>query len=205
MANSPRLNFQRRFKASILKSPVTAINTTAARMDCGRLRNRSEKKSATNRVISAATKPDSGVRAPALSLTRDWDIPPLTGKPRPRPAIRFDAARARNSRFAAKRVPCFRANILPMAAVSTALSRKQAIARGSKSFRSLACRVGSPRVGRPSGTAPSNLTPRSPRFWTEASAMPATITTNATGLFFKKRLPSSNTSKAPAPSISDRG
>ena len=30
--------------------------------------------------------PDSGVRAPLSSLTSDWDMPPLTGNPRPSPA-----------------------------------------------------------------------------------------------------------------------
>ena len=30
-------------------------------------------------------RPDTGVRAPALSLTSDCDMPPLTGNPRPSP------------------------------------------------------------------------------------------------------------------------
>ena len=37
-------------------------------------------------VNTAAMNPDTGVRAPALSLTSDCDIPPLTGNPRPSPA-----------------------------------------------------------------------------------------------------------------------
>ena len=51
----------------------------------------------TNRMNSAANAPDSGVRAPLPSLTSDWDMPPLTGKPRPSPAVRLEAASAKNS------------------------------------------------------------------------------------------------------------
>ena len=40
----------------------------------------------TTSVNTAAMSPDTGVRAPALSLTSDCDIPPLTGNPRPSPA-----------------------------------------------------------------------------------------------------------------------
>ncbi len=52
-------------------------------------------------------RPDSGVRAPALSLTTDCDMPPLTGNPRPSPAS--------NCRRPARAVPgsrrtCWRAS-----------------------------------------------------------------------------------------------
>ena len=75
--------------------------------------------------------PESGVRAPLDSLTSDCDMPPLVGNPWPRPAARFAPARARNSWLLSSRYSCLRANIRPIAAVSTAPNRKQAIASGS--------------------------------------------------------------------------
>ena len=42
--------------------------------------------------MSAATRPESGVRAPAVSLTSDCDMPPLTGNPLPSPAARLARA-----------------------------------------------------------------------------------------------------------------
>ena len=58
--------------------------------------------------MTAETSPETTVRAPELSFTRDCDIPPLTGKPPPRPPARLAAASARNSGLASKRYPCFR-------------------------------------------------------------------------------------------------
>ena len=119
-----------------LKRPATATNTTAAKTGWGRARRRCEKNSTTTNMIPAAMPPDSGVRAPPPSLTSDCDIPPLTGKPRPNPAARLDAASARNSWLASSRPPCFAAKVRPIAAVSTAPSRKHANARGNNSFAS---------------------------------------------------------------------
>ena len=100
------------------------------------LPHRCEKNRTTIRMMPAASAFESGVRAPAPSLTSDCDMPPLMGKPPPTPAARFDAASARNSWLASKRPPCFATNILPMAAVSTAPRRKQAKASGRSSLRS---------------------------------------------------------------------
>ena len=65
-----------------------------------------EKKSTTIRIKTAARAVESGVFAPPSSLTSDCDVPPLTGKPPPSPANRFDAATARFSWFASNRPPC---------------------------------------------------------------------------------------------------
>jgi hypothetical protein len=75
----------------------------AARTGCGRLRRSPEKNSVTTRTRIAAKNPESEVLAPALSLTSDCDIPPLTGKPRPSPAARLAAASDRNSWLASSR------------------------------------------------------------------------------------------------------
>ena len=66
---------------SICTRPVTATRMIAASTGCGRSRSRPVKKTATSSVTSAATSPESGVRAPAVSFTSDCDIPPLIGKP----------------------------------------------------------------------------------------------------------------------------
>ena len=50
----------------------------------------------------AAMAPESGVRAPAPSLTTDCDMPPLIGNPWPNPAARLDAPSARNSWLASE-------------------------------------------------------------------------------------------------------
>ncbi len=102
-ANSVRLKRQMLRRASTWISPVTAISTTAARTGCGRVRNSPVKKSTTTSVMSAATSPESGVRAPAVSLTSDCDMPPLTGSPLPSPAMRLALPIARNSCVASSR------------------------------------------------------------------------------------------------------
>ena len=56
------------------------------------MRNSPVKKTTTPSVMSAATSPESGVRAPAVSLTSDCDMPPLTGSPLPSPASEIGAA-----------------------------------------------------------------------------------------------------------------
>ncbi len=83
--------------AAMSTRPVTAARTMAASTGCGRFRNSPDAKSATISMKRAAISPDSGVRAPALSLTSDCDMPPLTGNPRPSPAARFAAPIARIS------------------------------------------------------------------------------------------------------------
>ena len=109
----------------------------AASTGCGRFRSNPDAKSTTISVKTAAMRPDTGVRAPALSLTTDCDMPPLTGNPRPSPARRLPAPRASSSWFASNRFPCFWPNMRPMADVSTAPRTKLASAIGSSSFRSL--------------------------------------------------------------------
>ena len=99
---------------------MTAASTIAASTGCGRFRSRPDANSTTMSVKRAATSPESGVRAPALSLTSDCDMPPLTGNPRPSPDSRLPAPSARSSWLASKRLPCFCANMRPMADVSTA-------------------------------------------------------------------------------------
>ena len=134
--NSVRSLRRRCLSVETLNKPVTATNTIAASTGWGNAASRCEKKSTTTRMIPAAKAPESGVRAPPPSLTSDCDMPPLTGKPRPSPAARLDAASARNSWFASSRPPCLAVNMRPIAAVSTAPSRKQASASGSSSFKS---------------------------------------------------------------------
>ena len=95
--NSPRCNCQSRLSTFTFTRLATAMSTMAASTGCGRLRSRSVKKSATTRMMPAAIKPESGVRAPPLSLTSDCDMPPLIGKPWPRPEARLAPASARNS------------------------------------------------------------------------------------------------------------
>ncbi len=129
-ANSVRLKRQMLRSASTWMSPVTAISTTAARTGWGRSRNSPVKKSTTTSMMSAATSPESGVRAPPVSLTSDCDMPPLTGSPLPRPATRFALPIARNSCVASSRYPCLAENIRPIAVVSTAASTKHAMASG---------------------------------------------------------------------------
>ena len=133
--------------------------TMAASTGCGRFRNSPDAKSATISMQMAAISPDIGVRAPALSLTSDCDMPPLTGNPRPSPATRFAAPIASISRLASNRLVCFWENIRPIADVSTAARRKPASATGTRSFSSLRLTIGSPIDGRPRGTSPSSATP----------------------------------------------
>ena len=76
---------------------MTAASTIAASTGCGRLRSSPEAKTTTISVNAAAMRPDNGVRAPALSLTSDCDMPPLTGIPRPSPAKRLAAPSASSS------------------------------------------------------------------------------------------------------------
>ena len=119
-------------------------------------------------------RPDTGVRAPALSLTTDCDMPPLTGNPRPSPERRLPAPIASSSWFASNRLPCFWPNIRPMADVSTAARTKPASAIGISSFRSCRLTAGKPREGRPCGTSPSNATPCASRSMNRAASMPPT-------------------------------
>ena len=72
---------------------MTAASTMAASTGCGRFRSNPDAKSTTISVKTAATRPDTGVRAPALSLTSDCDMPPLTGNPRPSPASEIAGAK----------------------------------------------------------------------------------------------------------------
>ncbi len=78
-----------------LNKPITADEHDGCEY---RLRERSligRKERTTTKIISrAATSPESGVRAPPLSFTRDCDIPPLIGKPWPSPAMTFEAGNA---------------------------------------------------------------------------------------------------------------
>ena len=92
MANSARLKRQMCRSAATSTRLMTAARTIAASTGCGRFRSSPDAKSTTTSVKSAAMRPESGVRAPALSLTSDCDIPPLTGNPRPRPASRLRGA-----------------------------------------------------------------------------------------------------------------
>ena len=85
-----RLACQRCFKAENWKRLATAMRTTAASTGCGRALRRCDRNRITSRMKPAAIAPESGVCAPLPSFTSDWDMPPLTGKPRPRPAARFD-------------------------------------------------------------------------------------------------------------------
>ena len=71
-ANSERLNRQSLAIADGLTRPVTAASTIAASTGCGRSRSRPENATVMVSRISAAIKPDSGVRAPPDSLTNDW-------------------------------------------------------------------------------------------------------------------------------------
>ena len=52
--------------------------------------------------------PDNGVRAPPLSFTSDCDIPPLTGKPCPSPAMTFALAMPSNSWFGVEPIAVLR-------------------------------------------------------------------------------------------------
>ena len=79
--NSARLKRQSRRSSETLKSPPTAMSTIAASTGWGRSRRRPARKRVTTSMSPAATRPDTGVRAPPPSLTSDWDMPPLTGKP----------------------------------------------------------------------------------------------------------------------------
>src|SRR2546427_8743523 len=85
------------FKVESLSKLATATNTTAASTGCGKALRRWEKKRTTTRMKTAARAVESGVCAPPSSLTSDCDVPPLTGKPLPTPATRFDTASARFS------------------------------------------------------------------------------------------------------------
>ena len=136
MTNSRPSLRQRCLRADTLTRLATATNTTAANTGWGNALSSCEKKSTTTRMNTAAMAPDSGVRAPPPSLTTDCDMPPLTGKPWPNPAARLDAPSARNSWLASSRRSYLAANVRPMAAVSTAASRKHAKARGNIAFRS---------------------------------------------------------------------
>ena len=91
-ANSARLKRQMLRSASTWIRPVTAISTTAARTGCGSVRSSPVKNSTTTSVMSAATSPESGVRAPAVSLTSDCDMPPLTGQSAAEPGHEIGAA-----------------------------------------------------------------------------------------------------------------
>ena len=104
--NSERSLRQSSCRVESLSKLATATNTTAARTGCGSALNRCEKNRTTTRIKIAASAVESGVRAPAPSFTTDWDVPPLTGNPPPRPATRFAAARARFSWLASNRPPC---------------------------------------------------------------------------------------------------
>ena len=95
--NSERLKCQMCFRAAMSIRLMTAASTIAASTGCGRFRNSPEANSTTMSVKSAATSPDSGVRAPALSFTSDCDMPPLTGNPRPSPESRLPALSASSS------------------------------------------------------------------------------------------------------------
>ena len=76
---------------------MTAARTIAASTGCGRFRSSPDANSTTISMKSAAIRPDSGVRAPALSLTSDCDMPPLTGKPAAEPRDRLAAPMASSS------------------------------------------------------------------------------------------------------------
>ena len=202
MTNSRRSLRQRCLRADTLTRPITATNTTAANTGSGNADSSCEKKSTTTRTNPAAMAPDSGVRAPPPSLTTDCDMPPLIGNPWPNPEARLDTPSARNSWLASSRPPCLAANVRPMAAVSTAASRKHAKARGTISFRSSQRTAGRPRSGNPCGTSPSNFTPRSSSPRACEATMPATTTNNAIGSFLRKIFPSTRTTSAVPPMVS---
>ena len=95
--NSARSPRQSCFNVESLNKLATATNTTAASTGCGKALKRWDRNRTTTKMIPAANAPESGVCAPPPSLTRDCDMPPLIGKPRPIPAARFEAESARNS------------------------------------------------------------------------------------------------------------
>jgi len=181
---------------------MTAARTTAASTGCGRLRSRPEANSTTNSVNSAAIRPDSGVRAWALSLTSDCDMPPLTGKPRPRPADRFESPIASSSWFGSNRWPCFCPNIRPIADVSTVASTNAASAAGRSRRRSERETSGSPIAGSPCGTLPRSATPFASRSNIAAAAIPPTTTTNGTGRLRRRQRPARSSPSAVSPTIS---
>jgi hypothetical protein len=158
-ANSARLKRQMCRNAWISTRLMTAASTIAASTGWGRFRSSPDANSTTIRVKTAAIRPESGVRAPALSFTSDCDMPPLTGKPRPSAATRLPAPTARISWFASNRCPCFCPNIRPIADVSTADRTKQAMAMGRSPLTSWRLSAGSPSAGKPCGTSPSSATP----------------------------------------------
>ena len=201
--NSGRSLRHSSFKVESLNRLAIATNTTAARTGCGKALKRCEKKSTTTRMNTAARAVESGVRAPPSSLTSDCDVPPLTGKPPPSPATKFDAASARFSWLASNRPPCLATNIRPIAAVSTAPRRKQARASGSNSFKSFQWTAGTLSGGIPCGTAPMSFTPRVSNESADAATMPPITTMSATGLCLRKIFPRSNTASALTPTRRD--
>ena len=99
---------------------MTAASTMAASTGCGRFRSSPDANSTTISVKRAATSPESGVRAPALSLTSDCDMPPLTGNPRPSPATRLAGADGQELLIGVEPIAVLLPNMRPMADVSTA-------------------------------------------------------------------------------------
>ncbi len=56
-----------------------ATRTIAASITIGRFLSSPVRKRRQTPIVTEATTRDNGVFAPALSLTADWDKPPLTG------------------------------------------------------------------------------------------------------------------------------
>ena len=148
---------------------------------------------------TAARAVESGVRAPPSSLTSDCDVPPLTGKPPPSPANRFDAASARFSWLASNRPPCF--------AATSGQSRPFRPRRGesrpgpvvaSRSNHSSKRQELSAK-GFPAARSQSFSRHASPSESTDAAMMPPITTKSATGLCFRKIFPRISSASAMPP------
>ena len=132
-------------------------------------------------------------------------MPPLIGKSAPQSGGQDWRRPAREiPDSASSRPPCLAANMRPMAAVSTAPSRKQAKASGSSSFRSVPVNGGQPDGRQSLRHCAKQLHARAlPSESADAATMPPMTTNSATGLFFRKIFPKMSTASA-APPIEER-
>ena len=131
------------------------------------------------RAPSEATAPQSGLLAPALSLTADCDVPPPAGIPPKRPPTTFAAPSATSSPSASGWGSPLRRNARPIATVSMKLMSAIPTAPGQSSWASDG--TGAVKGGNPAGTFPTVATPRAARPRTLDAAMPSATATSGAG------------------------
>ena len=149
--------------------------------------------------------PVSCVRAPARSATAVREALVLTGNPWNSPAARLAAPMPSISWLPLISWPVRAANADAVEMVSASDTTAMASAPAASGARSDHCTVGMVSGGKPCGSSPTRLTPRSPSSKMLLTAMARTTMTSTAGTFGSQRWRTRTTATPPRPTAAAAG